>query len=264
MIIYFSFESIVRKSDDEYILIDEIRNLSPGKDLLLVCDSNSHNLVQWCILHNYTKALIVLLEYGCNPSRSGLPDNDLPLALACCLGQRETIQLLLNHGAVPSQITMLSEKTLEYLAQQNNRDRYMKLYDLLKYRTSISPLSIVLTFDDLVTFQLLMGETDSTPSSSDLFHMLLPLTNSASTIEESHNKASDVEIDMICEKLKLKQYTDESLPQDTEDCMDKQQQNTVVHDDLSDYAEHGPFFSFCDTIDVESGVINHDDATQVG
>jgi len=155
----FHLNFLVQKPEDEFDLIHELNSLSPGKDLLLVCDRKKHNLVQWCVLNNYTQALIVLLEYGCNPTRTGLPGYDLPLALACCLGHMDMIQLLLNYGANPSGTTILSTDTLTYLSKENNQERYLKLIDLFKYRNSITSLSIVLTFDDLAMFRLLMGET---------------------------------------------------------------------------------------------------------
>jgi hypothetical protein len=232
---------------------------------LLVCDTKHHNLVQWCVLNNYTEALIVLLDYGCNPTRTGLSDYDLPLALACCLGHMDMIQLLLDHGANPSQTTILSSDTLEYLSQENTKDRYLKLIDLLKYRTSITSLSIVLTFDDLAIFRLLMGETRRSPSISE------SITSSASsssenliqTIEDSNMKISETEFDVFRKKLQIENYVEEIIPHDGEECMEQQQQNIIPNDDLSDYVEHGHFFSFCDTLDVESAMVNHDDGIQV-
>ncbi|CAF4607754.1 unnamed protein product, partial [Rotaria magnacalcarata] len=73
------------RPEDEVVLQHELNNLTPGKDLLLVCNTQNYNLVQWCILNNYIQALTTLLEYGCNPARTGLSGYDLPLVLACCL-----------------------------------------------------------------------------------------------------------------------------------------------------------------------------------
>lgn len=214
--------------------------------------------MQWCILRNYTQALLVLLEYGCNPTRSGLPDYDLPLALACCLGQREIIRHLLEHGAVPSQTTMLSENTLDILCQNETHERHVKLLGLLKYRTNISSLSIVLTFDDLMIFRLLMGETDPTIVSSSMHSIMIN--------DDQQSRTADHDSDIIRDNFKLEQIHEPCLTHVTEDCMDKQQSSQqigIIHDDLSDYAEHGPLFSFCDTLDVESAVINQDDCNQV-
>jgi hypothetical protein len=254
----------VQKPDDESILIDELHSLSPGKDLLLVRDTKNHNLVQWCVLNDYRRALLVLLEYGCNPTRTGLSDYDLPLALACCFGQMDMIQLLLDHGANPSQTTMLSTETLEYLSDDKHKERYMKLIHLLKYRASISSLSIVLTFDDLPTFRLLMGETLNSPSISGLSSLTLSSSvNITSIVDDQQMKVVESEFDMFHEKLKLDHYREEITANDGDDCIEKQQQNIITQDDLSDYAEPDRFFSFCDTVDVESAVVNHDDATQV-
>jgi hypothetical protein len=239
-------------------------NLAPGKDLLLVCDSKNHNLVQWSVLNNYTQALIVLLEYGCNPTRTGLPDYDLPLALACCLGQMEMIQLLLDHGANPSQTTMLSSETLECLSRENEKERFSKLIDLLKYRSSISSLSIVLTYDDLATFRLLMGESLQPSSISGSSSSSSSSVNMVQLVDDHHAKIAEADFDIFREKLKLNEYSEDMLPHDGEECcMEKQQQHIMTQDDLSDCAEQGAFFSFCDTLDAESAVVNHNDATLV-
>ena len=253
----------MQTADDESTLIDELHSLSPGKDLLLVCDTNNHNLVQWCVLNNYQQALIFLLNYGCNPTRTGLPDCDSPLALACCLNHVEMIQLLLEHGANPSQTTMLSNETLAYLSQQNHRERYVKLIDLLKYRPTISSLSIVLTFDDLSMFRLLMGESISSPSLSGSSVASSSSGNLLEAADEQNIKAPDSDFDMFREKLKIENYVDGMALNERDDCLEQQQQNMVTNDDLSDYAEHGHFFSFCETMDVESAFVNPDDGTQV-
>ena len=265
---------LVQKPDDQSILIDELRSLSPGKDLLLVCDQHNHNLIQWCVLNNYVQALIVLLEYGCNPTRTGQPNQDLPLAIACCLGEIDIIQLLLDYGANPSQTTMLSNEILEYLAEKTSKEHYLKLIDLLKYKSTISSLNIVFTFDDLSIFRLLMGETIeiSAISSVSLSTNALPsLTmNVPNVMNDNQTKLSQIECDIFSENSKLDRDVDEIIvhhhsSHPTDDCLDKQhqQQNIIAHDDLSDYAEQGPFFSFCDTLDVESAVVNHDDGVQV-
>ena len=215
------------------------------------------------MLNNYTQALIVLLEYGCNPTRTGLSGYDLPLALACCLGQIDMIQLLLNYGANPSETTILSSDTLKYLSRENNKERYLKLLDLLKYRNSITSLSIVLTFDDIAMFHLLMGETIRSPSISDSLTSLSSSVNLAQTIEDSDMNIPETEFDIFREKLKIENYVENIIPHDGEEGIEQQQQNIITNDDLSDYAENGHFFSYCDTLDVESAVVNHDDGTQV-
>jgi ankyrin repeat protein len=215
------------------------------------------------VLNKYTQALIVLLEYGCNPTRTGLSGYDLPLALACCLGHMDIIQLLLTYGANPSESTILSTDTLEYLSQENNNERYLKLIDLLKYRNSITSLNIVLTFDDLAIFRLLMGETTRSSSISDSSTSSSSSVNLTHTIDESNMKITDTDFDIFREKLKIENYVENIIPNDSEECLEQQQQNIITNDDLSDYAEHGHFFSFCDTVDAESAVVNHDDGIQV-
>lgn len=216
----------------------------------------------------------VLLDYGCNPTRTGLSSYDLPLAIACCLGHMNIIELLLNYGANPSSTTILSTDILTYLSQEINKERYLKLIDLFKYRNSITSLSIVLTFDDLSMFHLLTGETINTQSISDS----LSLTSSSSssspspsssvnitpTIDESNMKITEPDFDIYCEKLKIENYVENIiLHNDREECLEQQQQNLNTNDNLSDYAEHGHFYSYCDTIDVESAVAHHDDGRQV-
>lgn len=266
----FSLHRLVQKPDDEYILIDELRSLSPGKDLLLVCDRHDHNLIQWCILNNYVQALIVLLEYGCNPTRTGQPDRDLPLALACSLGQIEVIQLLLDYGANPSQTTFLSPEALETLAEKTTKEHYLKLIDLLKYKPNVSSLNIILTFDDLSIFRLLMGETIQTSSISESSSssVLSPSVNETPMMNDHSKKSSEDECDLFREKLKFDHYAEEIIAhhQSSDDGLEKPpiaQQNLISSDDLSDYAEQGAFFSFCDTADAESAVVNHDDGAQV-
>jgi hypothetical protein len=259
---------LVQQPEDEYVLIRELNSLSPGKDLLLVCDRKNHNLVQWCVLNNYRQALLVLLEYGCNPTRTGLSDYDLPLALACCLGHMDMIELLLNYGANPSGTTMLSSDILTYLSQKNSQERYLKLMDLLKYRNSITSLSIVLTFDDLGMFHLLMGETMPSSSISGSSTSSCSPVNMIHTIDDSNMKITENDFDIFREKLKIENYVENIISQDGEECLEQQQQqqhqqNIITNDDLSDYAEHGHFFSFCDTLDAESAVVNHDDGIQV-
>jgi hypothetical protein len=214
-------------------------------------------------LNNYTQALIVLLEYGCNPTRAGLSGYDLPLALACCLGHMDMIELFLHYGANPSGTTMLSADALTYLSRENNKERYLKLMDLLKYRNSITSLSIVLTFDDLAMFHLLMGETIHSSSISGSSTSSCSSVNMTYTIDDSNMKIPETDFDIFREKLKIENYVDNIIPHDGEECLEQQQQNIIPNDDLSDYAEHGHFFSFCDTLDAESAVVNHDDGIQV-
>lgn len=246
-----------------------MNSLSPSKDLLLVCDRKNHNLVQWCVLNHYTRALHVLLEYGCNPSRTGLPGYDLPLAIACCLGHTDMIELLLNYGANPSGTTMLSTDILRYLSQENHDERYLKLIDLFKYRTSITSLNIVLIFDDLAMFHLLMGETICSTSVSGSLTSSCSAVNMTHTIDDCPMKIADTDFDIFREKLKIENYVENILRQDGEECSEqqqpqqRQQQQMVTNDDLSDCADHGHLFSFCDTIDGESAVVNHDDGMQV-
>ncbi|CAF1024508.1 unnamed protein product [Adineta steineri] len=260
----------VQKPEDEYDLIDELNNLSPGKDLLLVCDRKNHNLVQWCVLNHYIQALIVLLEYGCNPTRTGLSGYDLPLALACCLGHMDVIQLLLDYGANPSESTILSTDILKYLSQKTDKERYLKLIDLFKYRNCVTSLSIVLTFDDLSMFRLLMGETIRSLSISNSSTSSLSSINMIQqTIDDSNIKISETDYDIFREKLKIENYVTNIISQENDECMEQQQQqqqnqqNIITNDNLSDYTDHGHFFSFCDTIDAESAVVNHDDGIQV-
>jgi hypothetical protein len=221
--------------------------------------------VQWCVLNNYTNALPVLLEYGCNPTRTGLSGYDLPLALACCLGHMDMIELLLNYGANPSGTTMLSSDTLAYLSQKTTNERYLKLIDLLKYRNSISSLSIVLTFDDLPMFHLLMRETIRSTSISGSSTSSCSSVNLTPTIDDCTMKISESDFDIFRDKLKIEKYVENMLGHDGEECLEHQQhqQNIITNDDLSDYAEHGHFFSFCDTLDAESAVVNHDDGIPV-
>ena len=232
---------------------------------MLVCDRKNHNLVQWCVLNNYTLALSFLLEYGCNPMRTGLSGYDLPLALACCLGHMDMIELLLNYGANPSGTTMLSSDTLTYLSQKTTNERYLKLIDLLKYRNSISSLSIVLTFDDLPMFHLLMRETIRSTSISGSSTSSCSSVNLTPTIDDCNMKISETDFDIFRDKLKIENYVENMLGHDGEECLEhqQQQQNIITNDDLSDYAEHGHFFSFCDTLDAESAGVNHDDGIPV-
>lgn len=255
----------VQKPDDESYLIHELNSLSPGKDLLLVCDKQNHNLVQWCILKNYSKALQVLLDYGCNPTRSGLTGYDLPLALACCLNHLEMIELLLNYGANPSGSTMLSSNILTYLSHEIARERYLRLIDLFKYRNSLTSLSIVLTFDDLFTFRLLMGETTNLSSISASSLSTSSSVNNISTIDDCQVKISENDFDIFREKLKIENYVENIISHDADECLEQQnipQQNIITNDDMSDYVEHGQQFSFSDTLDAESALVNHDDRIQ--
>jgi hypothetical protein len=218
------------------------------------------------VLNNYTQALTVLLEYGCNPTRTGLSGYDLPLALACCLGHMDMIEFLLNYGANPSETTMLSSDTLTYLSQKTTKERYLKLIDLLKYRNSITSLSIVLTFDDLAMFHLLMGETIRSTSISGSSISSCSSVNVTPTIDDCNMKISETDFDIFREKLKIENYVENMIPHDGEECLEHQhphQQNIITNDDLSDYVEHGHFFSLCDTIDAESAVVNHDDGIPV-
>mgnify|MGYP001079823773 CR=1 FL=1 len=275
----------VKKSDDESYLIHELNSLSPGKDLLLVCDNQNHNLVQWCIINNYTKALQVLLDYGCNPTRTGITGYDLPLALACSLNHLDMIELLLNYGANPSGSTMLSSHIRTYLSQEIVPEHYLKLIDLFKYRNSLTPLSIVLTFDDLVMFRLLMGETSNLSSISASSLSSSSSVNNISTIDDCQMKISETDFDIFREKLKIENYV-ENMSQDAEECLEPSssavttpqqqqqqqpqppppppvQQMLIANDDMSDYVEHGQQYSFSDTLDAESAFVNHDDGIQV-
>ncbi|CAF2759143.1 unnamed protein product [Rotaria sp. Silwood2] len=252
----------VKKSEDELILLNELNCLPPGKDLLLICNTKNYNLVQWCILNNYTKALTVLLEYGCNPTRTGLSGYDLPLALACCLSRMDMIQILLNHGANSSETTVLSPTTLQYLSEQNNSKKYLKLIDLLKNRNTINSLNIVLNFDDLAMFHLLMGEKIRSPLISDssassyFVHMI-------QTNEDSNMKIFETDFDLFRDKLQIENYVENIIPIDAEESMEQQQQqNIITNDDLSDYTEHGQFFSFGDTFDGELAPVNQYDGIQ--
>ncbi|CAF1203601.1 unnamed protein product [Rotaria sordida] len=259
----------VKNPEDELILINELKCLSPGKDLLLICNTKNYNLVQWCILNNYTQALNILLEYGCNPTRTGLSGFDLPLALACCLNRMDMIQILLDYGANKSETTILSSTTLQYLSQQTNKEYYLKLIDLLKNRNSINSVNIALKFDDLAMFNLLMGETihsllisdSSTSSSSSFAHMI-------QTNNDSNIKISETDSDLFRDKLKIENYVERQISIDAEDSVEQQQQqqqqqqHIIPNDDLSDYAEHGHFFYLCDTVDGESPAVNQYDGIQ--
>jgi len=173
------------------------------------------------------------------------------------------IELLLNYGANPSASTILSSDTLAYLSQENNKERYLKLLDLLKYRTSITSLSIVLIFDDLSMFRLLMGETIRSSSISGSSISSCSSVNMTHIIDDSNMKISETDFDIFRDKLKIENYVENIIQHDGEECLEQQQQNINTNDDLSDYAEHGNFFSFCDTLDAESAVVNHDDGIQV-
>ncbi|CAF0756503.1 unnamed protein product [Rotaria sp. Silwood1] len=255
----------VTKPEDELILIHELNCLPPGKDLLLVCSTKNYNLIQWCILNNYTQALTVLLEYGCNPTRTCLSGYDSPLALACCLCRMDMIQILLSHGTNPSETTLLSPTTLQYLSQQINKEYYLKLIDLLKHRNNINSLDIVLKFDDLAMFHLLMGEKIRSPSISDsstsssFVHMI-------QTSNDSNMKLSEIDFDLFRDKLKMENYVEDIIPIDAEESMEQQQQqqkqNIITNDDLSDYTEHGHFFSFCEPFDGELAAVNQYDGIQ--
>lgn len=217
------------------------------------------------MLNKYTQALLVLLEYGCNPCRTGVSGYDLPLALACCLGQIDTIQLLLDYGADPSESTTLSADILKYLSEETDRERHAKLLDLLKYRSCVTSLSIVLTFDDLAMFHLLTGETIRSMSVSGSSNSSLSSMNITQTIDDTNMKLPDADFDIFRDKLKIENYVENILPTDADECLEQQQQqhNVATNDDLSDYADHGHFFSFCDTVDVESAAVNHDEGIQV-
>ena len=82
-------------------------------------------------------------------------------------------------------------------------------------------------------------------------------------VDEHRAKTSEADFDIFREKLKLDHYNEDMPPNDADECMEKQQQHIMTQDDMSDCAEQGAFFSFCDTLDGESAVVNHDDATQV-
>ena len=180
------------------------------------------------------------------------------------MGHIDIVQLLLNYGANPSESTMLSTETLEYLSHQNNKERYLKLIDLIRYRNSITSLSIILTFDDLTIFRLLMGETIRSPSISDCSTSSTSSVNLTHTIDDSNMKIAETDFDIFREKLKIENYKEKDIiPNDNEESLEHQQQNINTNDDLSDYAEHGHFFSFCDTVDAESAVVNHEDGIQV-
>ncbi|CAF1468579.1 unnamed protein product [Adineta ricciae] len=255
----------VHKPEDECYLIEKLNSLAPGKDLLLICDQENHNLVQWCVLNKYTQALLVLLEYGCNPSRTGISGYDLPLALACCLGQMDMIQLLLDHGANPSESTILSSDILKHLAGETDRERYLKLIDLLKYRPCVTSLSIVLTFDDLAMFHLLTGEASHSLSVSGSLTSSVSSVNITQAIDDTNRKLSYADFDIFHEEFKIENYVENILSNETDEGIDQQQQqqqNINTNDDLSDYADHGHFFSLCDTLDAESAVVNHDDGIQ--
>lgn len=84
-------------------------------------------------------------------------------------------------------------------------------------------------------------------------------------VDDHHAKITEADFDIFREKLKLNEYTEDMPPHDGEECcMEKQQHHIMTQDDLSDCAEQGAFFSFCDTLDAESAVVNHNDATLVG
>ncbi|CAF4459357.1 unnamed protein product [Rotaria socialis] len=244
----------VKRSEDEVVLQHELNNLTPGKDLLLVCNAQNYNLVQWCILNNYTQALTTLLEYGCNPSRTGLSGYDLPLALACCLNRINMIKLLLDYGANPSETTELSSATLKYLAQENNKEYYSKLIDLIKNRITVTALNIVLKFDNLEMFGLLIRDIVLSPSRYS--------EDTTQRIDHANLKISDNEFEMVCDKLKIENYVEKIIASDNEECTEQQQQ-IATNDDLSDYVEYKPLFSFCDTLDVDSIVVNNYDDRQV-
>jgi hypothetical protein len=179
------------------------------------------------------------------------------------LGHINIVQLLLNYGANPSESTILSTETLEYLSHENNKERYLKLIDLIRYRNSITSLSIILTFDDLAIFRLLMGETIRSSSISDCSTSSTSSVNLTHTIDDSNMKITETDFDIFREKLKIENYKENIIPNDNEECLEQQQQNINTNDDLSDYAEHGHFFSLCDTVDGESAVANHEDGIQV-
>ncbi|CAF3998269.1 unnamed protein product [Rotaria magnacalcarata] len=249
----------VKRPEDEVVLQHELNNLTPGKDLLLVCNTQNYNLVQWCILNNYIQALTTLLEYGCNPARTGLSGYDLPLVLACCLNRMNMIKLLLDYGANPSETTELSPAALKYLAQENNKEYYSKLIDLIKNRTTITALNIALKFDNLEMFRLLIRDIVLSPS--------IYSENITQSIDHANLKISDNEFEIVCDKLKIENYAEKIIPFDNEECIEQQQQQhqqkqIVTNDDLSDYVEYKPLFSFCDTLDVDSIVVNHYDDRQ--
>ena len=179
----------------------------------------------------------------------------------------DMIELLLNYGANPSGTTILSSNILTYLSQENHKERYLKLMDLFKYRNSITPLSIVLTFDDLAMFRLLMGETIHSSSMSASSLSSCSSINMIQTIDDSNMKISETDFDIFREKLKIENYVENIIGHDGDECLEQQQQlqhpNLITNDDMSDYAEHGQLFSFSDTLDAESAVVNQDDGIQV-
>lgn len=223
----------------------------------------NHNLMQWCILKNYTQALGVLLDYGCNPTRTGLSGYDLPLPLACCLSRTEIIQSLVEHGASLSETTELSRSTLKYLSQEIDKDRYSKLIDLMRDRNNVTALNIVLKFDDVEMFRLLMREPICSPSISDSSMSSSSSDNLTHALDNSNMKISDNDFDMYHDKLKVSNYVAKIMPLYHEESMEAQQTSPNVHDDLSDYVEQGPFFSLSEIVDGDSMAVNHYHRKQV-
>ncbi|CAF5215620.1 unnamed protein product [Rotaria magnacalcarata] len=91
--------------------------------------------------------------------------------------------------------------------------------------------------------------------------------NITQSIDHANLKISDNEFEIVCDKLKIENYAEKIIPFDNEECIEQQQQQhqqkqIVTNDDLSDYVEYKPLFSFCDTLDVDSIVVNHYDDRQ--
>ena len=217
-------------------------------------NKNNHNLIQWCVLNNYVQALEILLKYGCNPTRTGLSSYDIPLALACCLNNIEIIKLLLNYGANCSQTTLLTTFTLEYLSEKTNQENYLKLIDLLKYETTITSLSIVLTFDDLTMFRLLTNEITKqrSPSVSVSSTSSLSLMNMMHTIDDLNKKVYETDFYIYHNQLEIENYIDKVMPSDCVESVEQHQQ-CILNDNQSDYIEHEHFSSS----DILSGIVDH-------
>lgn len=156
--------------------------------------------------------------------------------------------------------------TLKYLSQENNQERFSKLNNLLQHRDFITPLSIVLTFDDLSMFRLLMGDKIRSPSvSGSSSSSSSSSINMMQTIETPNIKTPEIDFDLFHDKLKTENYADHMPPMDAEESNEQhqQQQNISPNDDLSEYADHRHFFSFYDSLDAEYVAVNNYDGRQV-
>ncbi|CAF1364695.1 unnamed protein product, partial [Didymodactylos carnosus] len=248
---------------DETYLVNVIKSLSIGKDLLLVCNDEHYNLIQWCVLHNYLQALELLLKYGCNPNRGSLLPSqtstsktvDLPLALACCFQRTDAARLLLSYGGNSKQSTTLSQYTLRRMAKVKKL-HYLQILDLLhkqhRQQHSLTPLNIVFVFDDLEMFKIIFGKTQS--ASSSITSMSTELNhNSNNNFDEmltSFQPTDEITKKVLAENVENENdvYSDTVTPQydnyldddDSDEIQEKQETHEELLSDEKEFENKQP------------------------